>query len=64
MKWRIAVLGGDGVGPEVMEASLEVLRATAERYGHDLETDVQDVGFAAYSRSGHPLPDETRGGSQ
>ena len=59
MKWRIAVLGGDGVGPEVMEVSLEVLRATAERYDHELDTDVQDVGFAAYERYGHPLPDET-----
>ncbi|MCH2463596.1 MAG: hypothetical protein MK335_10200, partial [Gemmatimonadetes bacterium] len=36
MKWRLAVLGGDGGGPEVTEASLEVLRATAERFGHEL----------------------------
>ncbi len=59
MKWRIAVLGGDGVGPEVTEASLEVLRATAERFGHELTTDVQDVGYAAYERSGSPLPEKT-----
>jgi len=59
MKWRIAVLGGDGIGPEVIEASLPVLRATAERFGHEFTADVQDVGFAAYERSGHPLPEET-----
>ena len=59
MKWQIAVLGGDGVGPEVTEASLAVLRATAERFGHEFASDVQDVGFAAYERSGHPLPEET-----
>ncbi len=59
MKWRIAVLGGDGVGPEVTEASLEVLRATAERFGHEFTADLQDVGFAAYERSGNPLPEET-----
>ena len=59
MKWRIAVLGGDGVGPEVTEASLAVLRATAERFGHEFTADAQDVGFAAYERSGRPLPDET-----
>ena len=59
MKWRIAVLGGDGVGPEVTEASLAVLRATAERFGHEFTADAHDVGFAAYERSGHPLPDET-----
>ena len=59
LTWRIAVLGGDGVGPEVMEASLDVLRATAERFGHEFTADIQDVGFAAYERSGTPLPDET-----
>lgn len=59
MRWRIAVLGGDGVGPEVMEAALEVLRAAAGRFGHELTTDVQDVGYAAYERSGNPLPEET-----
>ncbi len=59
MKWQIAVLGGDGVGPEVTEASLAVLRATAERFGHEFTADLQDVGFAAYERSGHPLPEET-----
>ena len=59
MKWRIAVLGGDGVGPEVTEVSLEVLRATAGRFGHDFTADLQEVGFTAYERSGTPLPDET-----
>ena len=59
MTWQIAVLGGDGVGPEVIEASLPVLRATAKRFGHEFTANVQDVGFAAYERSGHPLPEET-----
>jgi 3-isopropylmalate dehydrogenase len=59
LKWRIAVLGGDGVGPEVTEAALEVLRTTAERFGHEFIADLQDVGFAAYERSGNPLPEET-----
>ncbi len=59
MKWQIAVLGVDGIGPEVAEASLEVLRVTAERFGHELVTDAQDVGYAAYESSGHPLPEGT-----
>ena len=59
MKWLIAVLGGDGIGPEVVEACLPVLRATAERFGHEFIADVQDVGFAAYERTGNPLPEET-----
>ena len=59
MKWRLAVLGGDGVGPEVTEASLEVLRATAERFGHELTADLKEVGFAAYEQFGTPLPEDT-----
>ena len=59
MKWRLAVLGGDGVGPEVTEASLEVLRATAERFGHELTAALKEVGFAAYEQFGTPLPEDT-----
>ena len=59
MKWRLAVLGGDGVGPEVTEASLEVLRATAERFGHELTADLKEVGFAAYEQFGTSLPEDT-----
>ena len=59
MKWRLAVLGGDGVGPAVTEASLEVLRATAERFGHELTADLKEVGFAAYEQFGTPLPEDT-----
>ena len=59
MKWQLAVLGGDGVGPEVTEASLEVLRATAERFGHELTADLKEVGFAAYEQFGTPLPEDT-----
>ena len=59
MKWRLAVLGGDGVGPEVTEASLEVLRATAARFGHALTADLKEVGFAAYEQFGTPLPEDT-----
>ena len=59
MNWQIAVLGGDGIGPEVTEAALHVLRAAAARFGHEFTPNVHDVGFAAYERSGHPLPPET-----
>jgi 3-isopropylmalate dehydrogenase len=59
VRWHIAVLGGDGIGPEVIEATLPVLRATAERFGHEFTADVRDVGFSAYERSGSPLPEET-----
>lgn len=59
MKWRIAVLPGDGVGSEVIDAAVVVLGATAERFGHELGLDFRDVGWTAYDRYGAPLPDAT-----
>jgi 3-isopropylmalate dehydrogenase len=38
MTHRIAVLAGDGIGPEVVEGALVVLRAVASGYAHDFET--------------------------
>ena len=59
MNWRIAVLPGDGVGSEVIDAAVLVLRATAERFGHEVALDFRDVGWSAYDRHGIPLPEET-----
>ena len=36
MKKKIAVLNGDGIGPEVTKQSIRVLNAVAERFGHDI----------------------------
>ena len=55
----IAVLPGDGIGPEVMEASLPVVAAAAESAGLKLEFERALVGGAAYDAKGHPLPPET-----
>ena len=59
MKWQIAVLPGDGVGPDVTDAALVVLRATAERFGHEAELESHDIGWTAYDRGGVPLPGST-----
>ena len=59
MRWRLAVLPGDGVGPEVAEAALQVLHATAERFDHELVVDLNDVGWSAFEKCGMPLPEET-----
>jgi len=37
MKARIAVLGGDGIGPEVTAEAVRVLQSVAARYGHEFE---------------------------
>jgi len=52
---RIAVLPGDGIGPEVIGAAVEVLKHVAP----DLETVHGDVGLECFSRRGEYLPDET-----
>src|SRR6185503_10613492 len=56
---KIAVLGGDGIGPEVIEASLPVVDAAAKKAGLELDFEKALVGGAAYDAIGHPLPKAT-----
>lgn len=58
---RIAVLPGDGVGPEVIREAVKVLQRTAARFGIPLEFKEGIVGGAAIDRLGTPLPSQTRG---
>jgi len=53
--YRVAVLGGDGIGPEVTDVALEVVRAA----GVSLATTPFDLGAARYLRDGFVLDDET-----
>ena len=52
---KIAVLPGDGIGPEIVTEAVKVLRAL------DLKFDIEEapVGGTAYDAHGHPLPDAT-----
>ena len=59
MKARIAVLGGDGIGPEVTAEAVRVLQAVATRHGHEFEFVEALVGGAAIDASGSPLPPRT-----
>jgi len=52
---RIATIGGDGIGPEVVAEAIKVARAT----GVELDVTAFDLGAARYSRTGHVLPQET-----
>jgi 3-isopropylmalate dehydrogenase len=56
---RIAVLGGDGIGPEVTAEAVRVLRGVEARFGHRFETEAALVGGAAIDATGAPLPPET-----
>ncbi|MFO1407507.1 MAG: 3-isopropylmalate dehydrogenase [Steroidobacteraceae bacterium] len=59
MKARIAVLGGDGIGPEVTGAAVRVLEAIARRGGHGFEFVEALIGGTAIDASGSPLPPRT-----
>lgn len=60
--FHIAVLPGDGIGPEVTESALQVVEVTARRFGIPIKTDAYPVGFAGVRAANHPLPPETREG--
>ena len=57
--YKIAVLAGDGIGPEVMAEGLRVLRAAAEKFSLKFEFTERLVGGAAIDAAGQALPEET-----
>jgi 3-isopropylmalate dehydrogenase len=59
MQLRVTSVPGDGIGPEVTLQALRVLESVTEGFGHDLELDEKDIGGAALTYSGNPLPDAT-----
>lgn len=56
---KIAVLPGDGIGPEVVRAAVDVTKAVADKYGVAFEFQYGDIGGAAIDKSGVPLPADT-----
>ena len=56
---KIAVLPGDGIGPEVMSEAIKVLDAVKSKYGFELEYEWADVGGAGIDNHGKALPDST-----
>ncbi|NDF86851.1 MAG: 3-isopropylmalate dehydrogenase, partial [Gammaproteobacteria bacterium] len=59
MKGRIAVLGGDGIGPEVVAEGVRVLEAVASRHGHVFELEALPFGGVAIDAFGDGLPEHT-----
>ncbi len=59
MNAKIAVLPGDGIGPEVIEQALKVMNAIADRFNHEFTYCFGDVGGIAIDKTGNPLPQET-----
>jgi isocitrate/isopropylmalate dehydrogenase len=54
---KLLVLPGDGIGPEITRATVEVLDAANGRFGLGLEYEYADIGFAALEKTGTTLPD-------
>jgi len=59
MRLRIAVLAGDGIGPEVTAEAVRVLEAVADRHGHTFEFEKRPVGGVAIKQGDAPLPSST-----
>lgn len=59
MKAKIVVLGGDGVGPEVVAEARKVLDAVAKQKGHEFSYENQLIGGIAIDETGDPLPEAT-----
>jgi 3-isopropylmalate dehydrogenase len=59
MTFRIAVLAGDGIGPEIVAQAVDVLTAVGAKFGLALELEEALIGGVAYDDGGHPLPAKT-----
>ena len=59
MSHNIAVLPGDGIGPEIIAEARRVLQVLQSEHGLAIEMEQADVGGTAYEASGHPLPEST-----
>lgn len=59
MTKKIVALAGDGIGPEIMAAGLEVLAAVAAKTGFDYQVAAHPFGGAGIDAAGHPLPEAT-----
>ena len=56
MEKKIAVIRGDGIGPEIVSEAIKVLDAVAAKYGHTFTYDEVDMGGVAIDKWGEPLP--------
>ncbi len=59
MEKNIALLRGDGIGPEIVDSAVKVLEVVAEKFGHTFNFTPYLIGGAAIDETGNPLPQET-----
>ena len=59
MRYNIAVIPGDGIGPEVIDSTVRVLNLVGKKFGHEFDYKYLVAGGCAIDEFGTPLPDET-----
>ena len=59
MNYNIALLRGNGIGPEIVDSAVEVLKKVGEKYSHTFSFTPYDIGGIAIDKHGKPLPEET-----
>ena len=59
MEYNIALLRGDGIGPEIVDSAVAVLEETGKKFGHTFHFTPYLIGGCAYDETGEPLPKET-----
>jgi 3-isopropylmalate dehydrogenase len=59
MKLNLAILPGDGIGPEIIEQAMKVVKAVAQKYNHELTYEYGLTGAVAIDKVGDPYPAET-----
>ena len=59
MNYKITVLPGDGIGPDIVDEALQVLKLIGQKFGHNFELSEADMGGVAIDKHGVPLPQAT-----
>ena len=59
MEFNIALVKGDGIGPEIVDSAVQVLKKTGEKFGHSFNFTEYLAGGCAIDKCGEPLPSET-----
>jgi 3-isopropylmalate dehydrogenase len=59
MNFKIATLPGDGIGPEIVDQAIKVLKAIGTRYNHQFDFEFGLAGAIAIDKTGNPYPEET-----
>ena len=62
MNYNIALLKGDGIGPEIVESAVRVLEVVGKKFGHSFSFTPYDIGGIAIDKHGMPLPEKTVAG--